>query len=109
MRKDKEVGDVHDVAWVVFDQRAEFAVGLGVFAKQSKHAVLAEQDALTNDFPGLETEAHLLRAAILLAEGRDAESEAGPWCVQFNRDRGAEDLREQLVGAGVCRDWSNGQ
>jgi len=91
--------------------RAEYLLVAGDLgqAEDETRAALAEQDALIKDFPGLEPQAHMLRAAILVNEGRDAQSEAGPWCVQFNRDPGVEDLREHLLAAGVCRDWSNGQ
>jgi rhomboid protease GluP len=91
--------------------RAEYLLVAGKLgeAEDETSAALAEKDALASEFPGLETEAHMLRAAILVNEGRDAASEAGPWCVRFNRDPGAEDLREHLLGAGVCRDWSSGQ
>jgi len=90
--------------------RAEYLLVAGKLseAETETGAALAERDALANQFPGLETQAHMLRAEVLVSEGRDAESEAGPWCVQFSNDRGLQNLRQHLLSAGVCDAWVAG-
>jgi rhomboid protease GluP len=75
-------------------------------AESETRAALTEKDAF-GQFPGLEPELHLFMASILLAEGNrvQAEVEADPWCLQKYPDRGAEELRENLLTAGLCGGW----
>jgi len=78
-------------------------------AQVEVEVALGEKDAITNDFPDLEPKLHLLLANILLEQGgrSEAETEADPWCVQRYREMDTEELRENLLTAGLCGGWSS--
>jgi len=78
-------------------------------AEAEMRAALAEEDAITTDFPALEPPLHMTLAGILLNQGRqsEADDEAHPWCLKQYRDVSTEALREDLLAAGLCGGFQN--
>jgi rhomboid protease GluP len=73
-------------------------------AEGEARAGLAEQEAITHDFPGAGVRLRLLLALILLGEGRtsEAQAQADPWCYTEFQELDLAELRGQLISGGLC-------